>query len=117
VIPFANVLYGGAQAFFSGLRAMAAGSVAAALPRPKIKLSSLTGNFATCSRRRRAYWRRSDFHPSEPFGSTTAKGSFGSRAVKPDMSMYSGLPLIADMARSAFPFSEPIYIGEHAFWV
>jgi hypothetical protein len=31
--------------------------------------------------------------------------------------MYSGLPLIADMARSAFPFSEPIYIGEHAFWV
>jgi hypothetical protein len=31
--------------------------------------------------------------------------------------MYSGLPLIADMARSAFPFSEPIYIGEHAFGV
>ena len=31
--------------------------------------------------------------------------------------MYSGLPLIADMAQSAFPFSEPIHIGEHAFWV
>jgi len=31
--------------------------------------------------------------------------------------MYPGLPLMADMARSAFPFSEPIYIGEHALRV
>ena len=44
VIPFAKVLYGGAQAFFRGLRAMAAGSVAGSsfLFRPSATVEATT---------------------------------------------------------------------------